>query len=153
MTDRPAGGTGSEMRRWNEPVDTSWHPQAACYHATNLERLLFEPVGLDEDKEDAWRRARYAIDTFCQFCPVRDHCAQEGAAHLYEGVWGGVFRERRGVIDPDTGMVLRPEHTTPQPEPEPALEPGWVVEFETITTKRGIVQYVLLTTEELLSAG
>jgi hypothetical protein len=151
MVDRPAGGTGSEMRRWNEPVDTSWHPRAACYGVTELETRLFEPVGLDEDKEDAWRRAAYAIDNYCRWCEVRAQCRAEGRDHVYEGVWGGEFRERRGVVDTDTGLVWRPEHELATTEPDP--EPGWVVEFETITTKRGVIQYVLLTTDQLLSAG
>lgn len=77
---------------------------------------LFDPVGLDEPKQAAWDRARLARDAFCSVCPVRVACAAEGAEHDYEGLWGGEFRERRGVVDLDTGMVVRGEWELVNPD-------------------------------------
>jgi hypothetical protein len=108
----------TEMRRWNEPVVTDWHTQAICRTRDVSPQVwrLFDPVGLDEPKQQAWDRARLARDHFCSVCPVRAACAAEGAEHDYEGLWGGEFRERRGVVDLDTGMVVRGEWELVNPD-------------------------------------
>lgn len=99
----------TEMRRWNEPVITDWHQQAVCRTREVSPQVwrLFDPVGLDEPKQAAWDRARLARDHFCAVCPVVAQCKVEGAEHDYEGLWGGEFRERRGIVDLDTGLVVR----------------------------------------------
>ncbi len=99
----------TEMRRWNEPVDTDWHTAAVCRTREVSPQVwrLFDPVGLDESKQAAWDRARLARDAFCAVCPVVAPCRAEGAEHDYEGLWGGEFRERRGIVDLDTGLVVR----------------------------------------------
>lgn len=170
----------SEMRRWLEPVDTDWHERALCRtrgFSPDVWRL-FDPVGLDEDKEDAWERASFAIDAFCSVCPVRRPCAAEADAHpWYEGVWGGAFRERRGVIDTDTGMVVAPGEAPPDPSPvddprwrptdpdpielepvaaAPPPEPEPEPPFETIRPRRGgglVAHYVLITRHDLTAAN
>jgi hypothetical protein len=158
--ERPRG-TGSEMRRWHEPVDASWHDRAACLGVGSFTARLFDPVGEDEDKEDAWDRAKEAIDGYCVRCPVRAACYREGEKKKYEGVWGGVFRERRGVIDTDTGMVIRPDdpaYSAPPPAAKPAPKrretpaaPAWAtVDYEVVETRRGVEQFALLSVRDLV---
>lgn len=100
----------TEMRRWLLPVETSWHEQALCRTRRVTAEMwrMFDPVDPEEEpKHVTWERARIAVDRYCVECPVMLQCAKEGAEHQYEGVWGGEFRERRGVVDLDTGLVVR----------------------------------------------
>jgi hypothetical protein len=77
--------TFDALRLGREP----WRQRAAC---RGMGFDLFFPVQPKGRPRSDRPEPTYV--TVCASCPVREECGAYGAAHRYEGVWGGVLRVR-----------------------------------------------------------